>query len=134
MVEESFGIIPLKRSSEGWAIFLIQQKNGGHWGFPKGKRAGEETPLESAQRELTEETGLKIEELLQEEPLVEEYFYSRKGEKIHKTVFYFIALVSGKPVLQVNEIFAGEWFSFNEAEKKLTFEESKKLLAQCSFF
>lgn len=125
MIEESFGTIPLKRSPHGWQIFLIQNKNGAHWGFPKGKGNEGEAPFESAARELYEETGLEIKELLLAEPIVEQYTFEREGQQVYKKVFYFLALVSGSINLQQSEILAGKWFSIDEAEERLTFKESK---------
>lgn len=126
MKEESFGIIPLKASTQGWSVFLIQHIGAKHWGFPKGKREEEETPIESATRELLEETGLKVDKVIEHDPFLEEYIYTRHGKKIYKKVFYFPALVSGHPQLQKNEILDGQWVLLSEAEKYLTFEESKK--------
>lgn len=138
MNEESFGIIPLKRIDEGWSVFLIQHRGARHWGFPKGKGEVGETPLESAARELTEETGLQVDKILQDEPFIEEYIYTRHGKKIHKKVLYFPAVVSGHIYLQENEIQDGKWVILSEAEKYLTFAESKKtckhLLRTLAFF
>lgn len=128
MKEESFGIIPLKQSAEGWEIFLIQHKGAKHWGFPKGKGDAGETPLQSAERELIEETGLRLEEVLQGGPFIEEYTFTRPGKRIFKKVLYFPALVSGNPQLQTNEIMDGKWVLLSAAENHLTFEESKKTI------
>lgn len=130
MKEESFGIVPLKPTAEGWSVFLIQHRGAKHWGFPKGKGEEGETPLESAARELLEETGLQVVELIEQTPFTEEYIYTRHGKRIHKRVFYFPALVSGHTHLQENEIQDGKWVLLSEAEKHLTFEESKKTCKQ----
>jgi 8-oxo-dGTP pyrophosphatase MutT (NUDIX family) len=126
MKEESFGIIPLKQGEEGYSIFLIQHKGAKHWGFPKGKSDEGETPLQSAQRELLEETALSLQKILQDEPFIEEYTFTRHGEKISKKVYYFAALVSGEPKLQENEIVDGKWVLLKNAERQLTFEQSRK--------
>ena len=53
MVEEvSFGVIPLMKDNAAWQVFLILHKSGNHWGFPKGHASGNETPQETATREL----------------------------------------------------------------------------------
>ncbi len=121
---ESFGIIPLRKEKGTWKVFLIQHKNGAHWGFPKGRAHGKESPLESATRELFEETGLKVKTLLKSTPFVEHY----SGKE--KKVTYFAALVEGDVLLQLDEIQAGEWYDLQEAEKRLTFHEAKDLLRQ----
>lgn len=125
--EESFGIIPLRHLNDEWEIFLILHKQGNHWGYPKGKADEGEEPLESAKRELKEETGLKVEQLLQEESISEEYTFYRNGKKVLKQVHYYPAIVSGALFLQPDEIRDGKWLSFEEAYYQLTFEEAKQI-------
>jgi 8-oxo-dGTP pyrophosphatase MutT (NUDIX family) len=125
--EESFGIIPLRHEGEQWFIFIILHKHGNHWGFPKGKAEDSEHPLESAKRELEEETGLIVEKLLQEEPITEYYTFYLENRKVEKTVHYYPAIVSGALLLQPEEIRDGKWLSFEKAQEQLTFNEAKKL-------
>jgi len=125
--EESFGIIPLKREGDEWFFFLILHKHGNHWGFPKGKGEKGETALQSATRELLEETGLKVERILSDKPISESYIFSRRGKKVEKTVTYFPALVSGVFLLQPEEIRDGNWFSYSEAYKRFTFDEARSI-------
>ncbi len=134
MIEESFGIIPLQPTPDGWRVFLIQHKGAKHWGFPKGKSNIGEIPLESAARELFEETGLHVEEILQEEPYVEEYTFIRRGKHVRKKVLYFPATVLGELKLQENEVMDGKWVPLINAERHLTFEESKKICKKLVFF
>lgn len=128
--DESFGVIPLKREEEEWKVFLILHRKGNHWGFPKGHRQGDETPLESAQRELKEETGFEVERFLQENPLVDRYQFRRQGNLIVKRVFYYPALVTGVFKMQVEEIREGAWMSFEQALTQLTFKEGRAICKQ----
>ena len=84
--EDSFGVVPLKQVGDVWMVFVILHKQGRHWGFPKGKRQGEEDAKASAVRELKEETNLDVVRFLQEAPLVESYLFSKRGKKVLKTV------------------------------------------------
>ena len=102
--EKSYGIIPLRQESGVWQVLLILHQGGRHWAFPKGHGDPGETALDSARRELKEETGLDIQELLQDSPLVERYQFHRKHEVVVKTVQYFPAIVSGELKLQAEEI------------------------------
>jgi bis(5'-nucleosidyl)-tetraphosphatase len=125
--EASFGIIPLQQVDGIWQVLLILHKGGRHWAFPKGRSNPGETPLESARRELKEETGLDVETLLQDEPLTEQYEFRRKGESVVKTVQYFPAVVSGTVRLQPEEIQDAKWVLLKEAVRHLTFREAKEM-------
>lgn len=134
--EESFGIIPLKRGSDGsWQVFLIQHRSGGaYWGFPKGHPEDGETPQESAARELEEETHLKISRIFSDEPLEESYFFERNGDKISKKVQYFLAEVEGTVLLQKKEILNGKWVDIDTAPLLMVHSEGKKLCKQIKEF
>lgn len=128
MKKESFGIVPLVHRQDGWYVFLVQHAKAGHWGFPKGHPEPKEAPLESAIRELKEETSLVFIRLLHDQPLVEEYRFKEQEKEIFKTVSYFIAEVEGTPVLQKEEIADGMWLPFEKAVTKVTFPEGKSVL------
>lgn len=130
MKQHSFGIIPAKKSSAGkWKLLLIQH-HAGHWGFPKGHAESGEDPLQAATRELFEETGLTISELVTADPLNETYFFTFHGNKIVKTVDYYVAIVKGKVVLQEAEIKASKWVNAEEAVELITFPQAKELCRQ----
>lgn len=132
MQEEcSFGIIPCRKTQNGWE-FLLVQLHAGHWGFPKGHSEEGEDPLATAIRELYEETKLSCTRLIYRDPITETYQFHRDGTLTHKTVSYFLAQVDGEPVVQPEEIQASGWFSYEKALDQLTFPESKRI-AQVSF-
>lgn len=57
--EVSYGIVPLRYMEGGWQILLIRH-HAGHWTFPKGHADRGESPQQTAERELREETGLAV--------------------------------------------------------------------------
>ena len=128
--DRAFGVIPLMKRDDEWFVFLIQHRKSLHWGLPKGHQESLESPLDTAFRELKEETHLVCDRLLQNEPFVEEYVFFSGDEKIHKTVFYFLAEVVGKVELQEEEILDGAWFKLSEAIEKMTYPEGKKILSK----
>ena len=69
--EESFGVVPVQKTENDWEVFLIQHIKGRYWGFPKGHAEAGETPIESAVRELKEETNLDPNNCLRMDPFVE---------------------------------------------------------------
>lgn len=125
--EESFGIIPLRQTQSEWYVLLIRHQKGRHWAFPKGHGNPGETPLQSATRELKEETNLDIERLLQEHPLTEDYQFYLKKDIVHKKVSYFPAVVKGDLVLQEEEIQDAKWVLLEEAASHLSFKESQAM-------
>lgn len=128
--DESFGVIPLSKTRGHWEVFLIQHNRSGYWGFPKGHAEANETPNQAAFRELKEETNLELIHLIHDEPLMEQYTFVMEGKRVFKRVFYFIAEVGGKILLQQQEIHDGRWIAFPEAYAQVTHQEGKALLAQ----
>ena len=132
MFEKSIGIVPIKEDCENSnkiLYFIIQHKNGFHFGFPKGHQNENESYLQTATRELREETNLEIEKVINEkDPIKEHYTCVKKDENIEKDVFYFLAFVKGEIKLDENEIIFGSWMSYEEAFDKITFDQSKNIL------
>lgn len=127
--ENSYGIIPLRIHDKHWQVLLVQHHIG-HWAFPKGHADPGETDRQAAERELREETGLTIQRFLSPEPLIESYFFIFEGQRISKTVQYFLALVQGCVVIQECEIQASQWLSLQEAYERITFKEGKRVCLQ----
>lgn len=127
--DKSFGIIPLKQIEGEWQ-FLVVQPLQGWWGFPKGHADADESPVEAAERELLEETGLRIDQFLYPEPLYELYQFRLQGKLIDKTVAYWIASVKGEIRLQKEEMRDACWLPFDQAVVRLTFDGAKELCRQ----
>jgi 8-oxo-dGTP pyrophosphatase MutT (NUDIX family) len=128
--EESFGIIPLIREKGHWSVFLIQLKHGRYWGFPKGHPELNETPKQTAVRELKEETNLDVIRYLQEDSLSEQYHFTAEKRHIFKRVEYFVAEVAGEIILQKQEVQSGLWVPFSSAIEKVTHSEGKSILVE----
>lgn len=128
--ERSFGIIPLKKEDDDWKVLLILHKIGEHWGFPKGKGLPGEEAIDSAIRELKEETGLDVTNFLSEEPMVEQYQFRKRGDIVSKTVLFYPAFVTGKLVIQPEEIREAKWVKLKEADLFLSFKEAKNICHQ----
>jgi len=54
-VQYSYGIIPFLKEVSQYKVLLVQH-HGGHRSFPKGQMESQETPLQTARREVFEET------------------------------------------------------------------------------
>lgn len=128
--ETSFGIVPLKNINGDWHVLLIKHSKGEYWAFPKGHREEGETPFQAAARELLEETGLSVAQVLFEEIFSETYQFRRESTLIEKTVVYFAAEVKGEMALQSSEVSESRWIKWKEAEQVITFPQSKSICHQ----
>ncbi|MBF0519036.1 MAG: N-acetyltransferase [Nitrospirae bacterium] len=128
--ERSYGIIAVYEQG-GKPLFLLIQHNAGHWAFPKGHANAGETPIDTAKREMEEETSVTDYKLYDHPPFIENYIVTRQGKPVNKTVLYFLALVKEKTVkIQESEIADYKWADFSEALATVTFNEGKELLLE----
>ncbi len=109
---------------------MIQNSSGGHWDFPKGHPDDDEEPLETAARELFEETGLMIDDILSMEPFEENYQFKHDGEMIDKTVTLFVAKVMGDLETDEREILDHRWVGLEEARALATFDEGRNVIQE----
>jgi 8-oxo-dGTP pyrophosphatase MutT (NUDIX family) len=84
----SFWIIPLIKDFS-WIKVLLVQHGRWHWGFPKWHKEGDESDLETALREFTEETGIKEIEIVDGVSFSNQYRFSEDWKRYDKTVVYF---------------------------------------------
>lgn len=128
MKDEAFGIVPVYRNSEGDRFLLIQH-NAGHWGFPKGHAEAGESPVQTACREFREETGVQMFTVIDHVSFTEHYVFQKDGQRITKTVVYFLAWVQTTEVHhQEAEIKDYTWASFDQALALITFPAAKQVL------
>ena len=125
--ERSFGVAPLQEKDGVTRIFLVRHFSGA-WLLPKGHAELNESPQQTAERELKEETGLSIVQWLPISPFIERYRFVRGGKKVYKEVLYFVAWVSGKVTLQTQEVTDGSWETLDDAIKKVSFRDMKMLI------
>ena len=104
---------------------LIIQQSAGHWGFPKGHVEEGETEIQTAKREIKEETNLDVE--INERFRYVEHYSPKEG--VEKDVVFFVAnKISGEIIAQEEEVQKILWVSYEEAMEMLTFESSKNVL------
>ena len=99
-MEKSCGIV-LFNSDEFLLIQHPAKSNGdeGHWDFPKGHVEGNETELETAKRELVEETGIVNFRLFDGFRHRIEYNFQKGKEMVPKEVIFFLAESNTKEVV-----------------------------------
>lgn len=106
-------------------VLLIYQNNG-FWGFPKGHVESGETEIQTALREVKEETNLDI---VIDPATRYRFSYYIKDLDIDKEVILFLARLKdpnqANIVKQDSEIAQIRWITLNEVESTLTFPEWK---------
>jgi len=98
---------------------------GGHWSFPKGHVEQGETEIETALREVKEETGLTIELF---NGFREQVTYSpRPG--IKKDVVYFLGFArDSRTTRQEEEISEIRWINLDQTYNYLTYDNDRRLI------
>ena len=123
--EKSCGAIVLSPGHTNRKVLLIKHENGGHWAFPKGHVEHDETEVETALREIKEETGLDADLSTAFRKSVS---YS-PAPGVMKEVVYFIAFAHTETIeKQDAEVTDFAWMPFNEALQAITYENDKSIL------
>jgi len=130
----SYGVIPLIYEEGIWRVFLIHQYGHAgdvYWTFPKGHKEEGESDEEAALRELKEETNLQVEPLDTSKVYEQEYTFPYKDYVINKKVVYYRGIAKWREyMIQKDEVESAGWFTFKQAQEKVTHEKARLLLAQ----
>ncbi len=129
MIEEiSAGVIIFRETKP--RQFLLLHYPAGHWDFPKGHVEENESALETALRELEEETSIVEEDVELDEDFKEtiDYFYRKRGDLAHKKVIYLLGKSETKEVEISCEHQDYIWLPYEKALDKHTFRNAKNLL------
>lgn len=103
---------------------LLVKHNAGHWDFPKGHVEENETEIETAIREVKEETNVDVEIQEKNRHVIE---YSPKEDTTKQVVFFIAKKINGNIRAQESEISIVKWMSFEEALNTITYDNTRKL-------
>ncbi len=125
-LEKSCGAVVFCQFSDGEKVLLLKHRVG-HWDFPKGHVKANETELETALREVNEESGLSV---VLDQDFRETINYSPKGG-VSKDVVYFVGWCDAQEAKnlrpQQSEIAAAKFVLLEEAEGIITFSSGKEI-------
>lgn len=122
--ERSCGAV-VWRKRGGRRHYLIIQNRSGHNGFPKGHMEYGESEVQTAIREIKEETSLDV---TLDTTFKVEYRYLVDGY-IHKSAIYFLASYNdGEFRPQKGEVYGIWLLPFEEALNQLDYEQDRRIL------
>ena len=122
--EKSCGAVIFRKDAD-WNVLLIRHAKGRHISFPKGHVEPGETESQTAEREILEETGLRVK--------VDRRFRAENRYNIRpdtqKLVVIFAALTDHAEITpQPEEIAEAFWLPVEEAATRLTYERDRKIM------
>ena len=122
--EKSCGAVIFRRT-DVWNVLLIRHNKGRHVSFPKGHVEPGETESQTAEREILEETGLRVR--------VDKRFRAENRYNIRpdtqKLVVIFAAVTDQAEITpQPEEIAEAEWVPVDEADTRLTYERDRRIM------
>ncbi len=138
-MKKSCGVVLFNEQKVLLLQYATGQKEGewdlqGHWDFPKGHVDKGETEIETAIRELEEETGIKNIILFDNFRKTINYKIQKRDRKISKEVVFFIATTAETEINLSDEHVDYGWFDFTSALKQLTYDNARSVLSEAIFF
>ena len=130
--EKACGAVVFTRV-DGEIKYVIVQELEGHHGFPKGHVEGDETEIQTALREIWEETGLRP-RLIDGFRKVSEHPLPNKPGVI-KQIVYFAAEYKDQPIKRLeSELLSAGLYTFEQAMSMFEYETSKEVLLAANEF
>ncbi len=131
LYEKSCGAVVFRKYHGNTELLLIKHTMGGHWAFPKGHVEGAETEIETALREIKEETGIDVD---LDPSFREVVSYSPKRD-VMKDVIYFLGKAKNFDyVPQKEEVAQIKWVEINLAHSLLSYDNDKQLVTKAKPF
>lgn len=133
ITEKSCGAIVYTFENNNINYVIIRSKEG-IYGFPKGHVEGTESEMDTALREILEETGLIV-RLINGFRTEDTHSFISNGETKIKHIVYFLAEYSNQvPKVQETELSSVHLMDYETALSAFQFESSKRLLSEAHDF
>ena len=132
--ERSAGFVVFTEQEDGKRLYLLLHYPSGRWDFPKGHVEEGESEIGAALRELREETGLTDVEVVFGFRKEISYFFTEAGERVLKTVVYYLCRSKTTEIKLSYEHKGYEWLSYEAALSKIKFRTSKEVLEAAEKF
>ncbi len=125
LFEKSCGAVVYRKHHGNLEILLIKHIHSGHWSFPKGHTEEGESEVETALREIKEETNIDV----MIDPTFRETvtYFPRKDTQ--KVVVYFLAKAKSYDFVPgEGEIAEVRWVDIGHAHNLLIYENDKTIV------
>ena len=139
--EKSVGAVIFRRAKFGSrdaVLYLIlhYHQNDDYWEFPRGGMEAGESEMQTALREIREETGLKQADLrfVPGFRAAIHYWYVLKGTRRSKDAVYFLAETKNDSVMLSPEHLGFTWAEYDDAMKLFKFDNARNVLKQARDF
>lgn len=129
MREKSCGAIVYKKENNELKFLLVHQSNG-HYSFPKGHVENNETEVETATREIKEETNIDVNIDTNFRSVIT---YLVESKNVMKDSVYFVATPTTHNLKnQEGEINECGWYNYDEVMEKLEFDNIKEVFIKAN--
>ena len=133
ITEKSCGAIVYTFENNNINYVIIRSKEG-IYGFPKGHVEGTESEMDTALREILEETGLIV-RLINGFRTEDTHSFISNGETKIKHIVYFLGEYSNQmPIAQESELSGIYLMDYEIALSMFQYESSKRLLTEAHNF
>ena len=107
-------------------VCCVLNDKSGEWGLPKGTPEQDEKPLETAKRELSEETGITEFKIIGGKIFLEIYSFKENEINHDKEISYYLAEVSEMKKKDSNiDSRDMKWININESDGFFKFDSVK---------
>ena len=114
-------------------LYLIIKSLNGDIGFPKGHTESGENEIETAIRELKEETGIEV-RIIEGFRRQIEYKLQSIPDTVKQSVYFLGECTSDKILCQESEVSEARFVPYEDALALLTFKETKDILKEAEYF
>lgn len=135
MIQISAGAVIIRKDETNEKIYFCMLKYPkGYWGLSRGWIEEGEKEIDTAKREIKEETGLKEIKIVSGFREKAHFQFKSKGKIVHKTTIFFLATTKQKKIKKSIEHQDIGWFEYEEILKLPMYENTKEIVKRSYFY
>jgi len=133
--EKSVGVVVIHRMGNDVFYLLLHypataRAKHSYWDLPKGHVEEGEKELETAKREVKEETGVRDLRFVRGFRETIRYFFRAEGKTVSKMVAFYLAETQKEKIQISHEHTGYVWLSYKEAIKQVKFQNAKDVITK----